>query len=1082
MENRKPFIIYKSSAGSGKTYTLTLEYLKLALAYPGAFKQILAVTFTNKATQEMKARILEYLQRLSEEVRAGEFLDEQLMQHLKVDEEELQKRAKDSLLDILHAYGDFAVSTIDSFFQKVVRAFAREMDLQAKFDVELDQNAVLDRLTDRVIEKVSEDTELKNWLVEYAKEQIQNGNSWDVRIGIRGLGSEIFQEKFKAHREAFQSALDQEDLIKNLKSYIYQEKNKLIELALSMREKANSIRESHGLAWTEFSGGGGTANFVVKLDRLGDKDRPFPEFTDKQLPKISGTEEWHTKTSRKKSEIVAAADGGLRDLILESIVYKRRWDTLQALLKNLNVYGIFRNLILELRELKDEEGILLISDVNDFLREITKDNEAPFIFEKIGNQYKHFLIDEFQDTSDFQWSSFKPLLVNSLASGHTNLLVGDVKQSIYRWRGGKLELLLKEVEDQIGEKYIDIKNLDVNYRSLPNIIDFNNGFFSVLPGYLQDLMMENHQVEAEDLLESAFEGVGQKVPEKKRSLPFQGFAQIEFEGKENRTSQYLEEEEEEDEGVLEYIPELVEKLQDKGYALRDMAFLVRKNSEGALIADRLMDHARANQGNGYSYDVISEESLFLEKSAAVKALISLLKYLRNQEDKVALKTTYYYYSLLKSLPYTHDLFELYSLPDELKEKHRLLEQEVALWLKEPLLELVEALVRFMELSDLDSDLAYISGFKEAVFDFVKNNRADLAGFLDWWELNKNKLTVKIPEDHNAMRILTIHKSKGLQFKAVLMPFLNWSILPPGNQAPVIWSPWEESDFRTVMPLTHTAGLVNTAFSELYSNEVRLAFLDTLNMLYVAFTRAEDFLWAHAEYKYNKDGVTNTKFTGGALFEVFSGDMTSSAFGDRGRWDEESSIFEYGSWPLAVKREQGMSKPPSKLRWLFSDWKTKLQTRNYAWDFGEEGLEDRSKRRLGVLVHEILEQSNSLSDALQVLRQFEFEGRFDQETAREVEEQLKSLFHLPEIQNWYSGVFSSFAEQGILLPGGEMKRPDRILMGENESIVLDFKTGRKKDEHIIQVREYIRLVGLITQKPVKGFVCYLEPTEIVEVYG
>lgn len=1082
MDSIKPFIIYKSSAGSGKTYTLTLEYLKLALKYPGAFKQILAVTFTNKATQEMKARILEFLERLSVEVRPDEFLDMELMKHLAIDEDGLKEKAHNTLLDILHSYGDFSVSTIDSFFQKVIRAFAREMDLQAKFDVELDQDAVLDRLVDRVVEKVSEDDNLKNWLVDYAKEQIQKGSSWDIRIGIKGLGREIFQEKFKAHREIFQATIEQDDLIRRLKAYVFQQRSKLVQLAKEMNKTANDIRMQFGLDWADFSGGRGNSNFVIRLDKLGFADDPFPFFTEKQLPKIERNDDWHTKTSKRKSDIISAAESGLRELIHQSIILRNRWNTLDTLLRNLNVYGVFRNLILELRDLKDEEGILLISDVNDFLKEITKDNEAPFIYEKIGNQYKHFLIDEFQDTSDFQWSSFKPLLVNSLASGNTNLLVGDVKQSIYRWRGGKLELLLKEVEDQIGDKMTVVKNLDVNYRSLPNVIDFNNTLFGGLPGFLQDVMAKDHLVDAEELLAFAFNEVQQKVPEKKRLLPFQGFVHLEFEEKESKRSGEEVEEEIEEEGVLDKLPGLVEQLQNKGYALKDIAFLVRKNQEGALIADTMMDYAREHPDNGYAYDVLSEESLFLEKSAAVKALISLLKYLRNREDIVALKTCYYYYALFQGLPYSHELFDLYSLPKDLQAKQTVLEALLDEWMKQPLLELIESLIQFLQLTDVGTDLAYISGFKESIFDFVKKNRADLSGFLDWWELNKNKQTVKIPEDHDAMRILTIHKSKGLQFKVVIMPFLNWTILPTGQKAPVLWSEWQEEQLKAVMPITHQKDLLNTAFSELYTQEVKLAYLDTLNMLYVAFTRAEEMFWGHADYKVNKDSIVSTASTGGVLYDLFSSEVLRDFYDSGAEWNEESKEFEYGAWPAVVQRESRSKAPMHELNWAVSDWKSKLKTKEYAWDFGQAGLQDRSQRKIGVLVHEILEQSNTLEDAVNKLKQYEFEGRFDAEVGAEVAQQLTDLFSHPKLQVWYSDVYQSFAEQGIILPGGGQRRPDRILLNEQEVIVLDFKTGEKKESHLIQIREYMALIRGITGREVKGFICYLEPTEIIEVYG
>jgi ATP-dependent exoDNAse (exonuclease V) beta subunit len=253
--DKKPFIIYKSSAGSGKTYTLTLEYLKLALAHPGAFRQILAVTFTNKATQEMKERILEFLERLSKEVKPGEFLDQELMVHLGIDAVELQKRSRNTLLDILHAYGYFAVSTIDSFFQRVIRSFAREMDLQAKFDLELDQDAVLERLVDRLVAKVAEDKSLRQWLVDYAEEQIVDGKSWDIRKGIKDLGKEIFQEKFKAYKEIFQESVGQEGFLVDFRKQIQIQKNQMMKTSEEMKAKAEEIRANFGLEWYDFKGG-----------------------------------------------------------------------------------------------------------------------------------------------------------------------------------------------------------------------------------------------------------------------------------------------------------------------------------------------------------------------------------------------------------------------------------------------------------------------------------------------------------------------------------------------------------------------------------------------------------------------------------------------------------------------------------------------------------------------------------------------------------------------------------------------------------------------------------------------------------
>ncbi len=1074
---QKSFIIYKSSAGSGKTYTLTLEYLKLALRYPGAYKQILAVTFTNKATQEMKERILEFLLRLSQEVRPIETLDQELMKSLGFDENQLKNAARNTLLDILHGYGYFAVSTIDSFFQKVIRSFAREMDLDAKFELELDQDAVLDRLVDRVIDLVSEVKNLRKWLVDYASEQIENEKSWDVRRAIKGLGKEIFKESFKVHQELFRKTIGEGGFLAEFSQVVQKQKAALIAEANEVKKEANEIRSRFGLEWCDFKGG--IRGFAGRFDKLGDKENPSPGLTEPMLRNLTEMNGWYSKTSPKIDQIEQAANAGLMDLIFKLPDLQTRGNTLNAISKNLNDFGVFKNLISELRELKSEEGILMISDVNDFLKRITQDSEAPFIYEKIGNQYRHFLIDEFQDTSDFQWSSFKPLLENSLASGHTNLIVGDVKQSIYRWRGGKLDLLLSEVEKQIHKEYQDIRNLQVNWRSLPNIIQFNNTLFSELGAFVESHMESKYRIDSESIIQNAFAEVIQSVPNSKNQLEFKGRVELEFSEKPSQTRN-VGEDEVDDPSVLDELPELVKQLQDKGYEPRDIAFLVRKNQQGADVADSLLTCDQENPESGYRFDVLSEESLFLTKSAAVKSIIAALQFMSNPADLVPLKTMWFYYAQIHGLGYDHELFDKRMIPKRLADKQEEFLGSIDKWLQFPLMELLEEVISFLGYFENESDLAYVSGLKEAVYDFVGKNRADLQGFLDWWELNSHKRTVKIPEDHNAMRILTIHKSKGLQFKVVIMPFLDWKIVPDGQQASILWSKYQVSDqLQTVLPITHQSKLADSAFSDIYTEEVKLSFLDSMNMLYVAFTRAEEAIFGFGSYKLSNGGI-NPNQTGNLLYDFFRG-FAQSKFGPDAVWDEEKSKFIFGTLNRRVSESKPKEVLESSLRWESGDWRDKLKTREFPWDFSEKGLQGREQRKLGLLVHEILENAQDLASAKLGLRELEFEGRIDAETKELVESELTELFSMPEFRQWYEGDYRVLAEQGILLPGGRQKRPDRILIGEKEALVIDFKTGDKKSTHHSQIKEYMRLVGGLTELPVKGYLCYVGPTEIVEIH-
>lgn len=1059
-----------------------MEYLKLALINPRqAFRQILAVTFTNKATQEMKERILEVLYRLSKEIREDEALDQELLKSLELNSMELQQRADETLRELLHGYGYFSVSTIDSFFQRVIRSFAREMDLQAKYDMELDTDSVLERLVDRLVERIPENPTLKKWLINFAGEQIQEGRSWDIRKGIKDLGRQIFTEGFKAYRQLFQEHIRQEGFFEDYRTYVRGEAQKLRMQAVQLRNQANQIRQKHGLEWTDFSGS--SRSFAKNFDRLGQDPDPFSDMNLEKVEKLQDVSTWYAKKSKQIPDIEQAFADGLGS-ILQSIPQKQyEWNTIFALQKNLNAFGVFKDLIFELRELKDEEGILLISDVNDFLKEITQDNEAPFVYEKIGNQYHHFLIDEFQDTSDFQWSSFKPLLENSLASGHKNLLVGDVKQSIYRWRGGKLELLLSEVQRQIPEAYIDVKTLDINWRSLPGIIRFNNSLFASLAPLMQEGMESYYSVDSQNILESAYADVTQEVPEHRKNAKFQGKVRFEFFDK-NESQKYPAgdedtEDEELDSDALARLPKLVMDLQDRGYQLKDIAFLVQKNNQGAQVADYLLDFGRKNRTLGYRFDVLSEESLFLDKSAAVKCLMAFLTYLNNPSDRVSQKTIWYYYALLHDIPYSHSLFWVDAMDGALQSKAHDLDRRRGQFLQLPLLELLEEGIQFLELTRNGQDLAYLSGFKEAVFDFVKKNRADLMGFLEWWEKNKKKRTVKIPENHDAMRILTIHKSKGLQFKVVILPYLEWKILKSSNLAHIVWSSHTlDSGQEFVVPLLHQSKLKNSAFEQVYADEVRLAYLDALNMLYVAFTRAEEVLWAYSIFTSKKDGKISPNSTGNILYQLLSSNFAEAEVGSS--FDRETHVLEIGEWGEQREKTKTQPNPAAELRWEAEAWRGKLKTKKMVWDFSESGNQARSQRKLGILIHELLAASRKLEDIQVGLQQYVFEGILDLPTAEEVEVQLLRLFENPQVKIWFDSSNQVLAEQGILLPGGLQKRPDRIILYEKEIHVVDFKTGEIRTSHQKQVQEYQDLVTQLTDLPVRGFLCYLEPTEIIEV--
>lgn len=1069
MITETPLQIYKSSAGSGKTYTLTTAYLKLALESPIAFRRILAVTFTNKATQEMKNRIINELKRLKQGVDGSETMDKELLEKWQLEPAELSKRAGEVLSAILHDFGSFSVSTIDSFFQKVIRAFAREIDLQAKFDVELDLDGVMARMVDRLMLRVADDPELHKWMVEFSISKITEGKSWDVRKSVEDLGKKIFLEDFKMVQKEVNDFLANPETFQKFKNFIFEQKQVIIDKTLELKSSAQIIRDKNGLVWEDFSGG--SRSFSRKFDQLGDKNEPVPILTDTQEKLLLGPEGWYTKTSQSKAAIESAYHEGLGEIMHQFAPMKKHWNTLDAISKNLYTFGLFSYLLRELKELKEEENMLLISETNDFLKSITSDNDAPFIYEKVGNRYQHFLLDEFQDTSGFQWASFRPLLLNTLSMGKTNLVVGDVKQSIYRWRGGEMRLLMEQVENDLGHFGLNVKKLDTNFRSLPNIVAFNNTLFSKLSKFLSDHLKSTLGDPSMEMIEQAYADILQNVAPKQKAKGINGKVKLTFIETDKETKY-------EDE-ILRLLPGQVEGLLDQGYQLKDIAILVRKNGQAAQIADAFMAYAEDNKGNNYRYDVLSDEALFLTKATVVKCLLAALQIINDAEDSLAEKTFWIQLARIRNISFDHVLFKQDSLPKAFQGLKEKLFSQLPAFRKLPLMDLLEALIDLIGLNEGTGELAYLSGFKEAVFDFIAKNRADIGGFLNWWEQQGYKRTVKIPEEFDAIRIQTIHKSKGLQYKVVLLPYLDWKLFDTGKEN-IIWTKydWDETLPPAIIPLTLRSQLLDSAFSAAYLEENLLHHLDSLNMLYVAFTRAEEVLLGMTPY--NKPGKTRKLTTVADLLREI---MNFKVQGDEllnfeRYYNKEKLEFDLGDWHQN-EAKKATDIPVQAMVWKYRPWEKSLKVKQVFGEF--EASEIVSKRAFGVLVHRIIEKSQTKMDFLLELQTMYFDGAVTDEEKQSLEVQFDKLCQNTTFNSWFDGSGKVLTEQGIFLPGGEFKRPDRIIYYPNGIEVVDFKTGEERASHKTQVLDYVALVKSIEkEKVVRGFICYIESGSIVKV--
>ena len=638
--------VYRASAGAGKTHKLTGEYLTLLFTGPGAFRRILAVTFTNKATDEMKTRIVDELYNLASG-RKSDYV-ELLTSTYSLTEDQVRKQAAKILIDILHDYSAFNISTIDRFFQQTMRAFTREIGLQGGYGIEMDQELVLTTAIDNLLSDLEkpESKDLLGWLLRFAEDKIENGGEWNLRKDIMALSREVFKESYKAFSEAVGRDIEDKKALDDYKNELYGIIRSVESSAKELGERGLAILNKYGLKVTDFKGG--SRSPLTLLDRLVQGEMKEPSATFIGL--ADNLDGCFTKTvSLGTRQIIGCAfEDGLNDCIKGIISLFNNltaYNTAREIVRYYYTLGILTDVSRQIAAYREEKNVMLIADTTELLNKVISGSDAPFIYEKTGTHVDHYMIDEFQDTSGMQWNNFRPLVEESLANGRANLIVGDVKQSIYRFRNSDWKLLDEQVRRDFEDEQVREDTLKDNWRSCRHIVEFNNGFFTTAPAILQDLY--NEALKTSSLNEeertafftkimTAYDKSIQRVPP-----PFQkkdGHVRIDF----------LSGDEDKDwkQEAMERLPATLERLQDSGYALKDIAILVRTNQEGALVADTLLAYKEEHPSDRYNYDIISDDALFVGSSPAVRFLIAVLRYLRNPEDRTNRKLAMYAYQVL----------------------------------------------------------------------------------------------------------------------------------------------------------------------------------------------------------------------------------------------------------------------------------------------------------------------------------------------------------------------------------------------------------------------------------------------------
>lgn len=1073
----KPFIIYRSSAGSGKTFTLALAYLKLALSQNGSYRSILAVTFTNKATKEMKSRIIEFLYDLSRG-KIGPVRNA-LLESTGLSDEELTFKAAALLSQILHGYAYFSVMTIDSFFQKVIRAFAREIGLHAGFMLELDQQKVLDEVVDELLQDIGkpEKTALTTWLTRFAEERVEEGKAWDFRNDIKELAIELLKENYKVQEEAYAGFRQPEADMPSIQQHLREIQTNFEQHLEKKGEEGLQRIAGAGLSVDDFAyKASGVAGYFSNI-----AERKSLEPGKRVRQALENPEGWTSKSSKMKGQIMAAVEGGLQDSLADAVAFydehHRAYYSAQQLQRFIYTYAILKDIEIKLNDYKRENDLMLISDASIFLKNIIGKDDTPFVYEKMGTYYQHFLIDEFQDTSGLQWNNFRPLIENSLDAGHTNLVVGDVKQAIYRWRGGDWQLLLEKIQQDISEWRTQVQNLNKNFRSKKNIIAFNNTLFHVLPALMEEEMLGRlTDISDRKLLEEllnkvrvirhAYADAYQYLPDHydTREL-WQGFVQIKLFSDDALTDASGEQTDWKDK-VREQLPSLVEQLQDQGYALRDIAFLVRNRKEGKLVADTLMNYKSEGKAkSGYEYEVISPEALFLESSLSVGLLIDILRFLDNPHHVLAKGNILYKYHKLNNATVSSDeLHQLFkaaahqekeeaentfynALPKDFAALHVYLN-------KLPLYELVENLISVFALNQ-GQELAYLQAFQDAVLEYTKSEKGDLDAFLAWWDDKGRQTSIQISEQVDAMRILTIHKAKGLQFKVVVLPYCDWSLDHNAFQQNIIWTYTEEQPFSEMglMPMKYSKALINTVFSRDYYDEMLKAHLDNLNLLYVATTRAEECLYAFAQPKLNKQGASMNSIANALYLGLTHNASDMQPQVDQEflslpkYWHEDSGTFTLGYEPWQEKISSTESQRVFLKHYPVERWRNRLMVRPVSRKFFVQDAEGKSMQmNISVLIKDVLGSMMKADELAGALQKVYFMRGLNAEQKHELQLAVRQALDVPELNIWFTHAYDKIVLQQPVYSGRQhFAVPERLMISGKKAVAVYFDVGGESHE-------------------------------------
>lgn len=1106
--------VYRASAGSGKTFTLAVEYISLLVKDPENYQHILAVTFTNKATQEMKMRILSQLYGIANSLQSSQQYFNKVKEKTNMPDAVIRNNARAALTLLIHRYNNFRILTIDAFFQQVLRNLAHELGQTANLRVDLNNEEITEKAVDQMIESLEKGQPVLQWISTYINNSIEDDNGWNIIGKIKTFGTNIFKDFYKAHEANLKEQLSNADDFKVYETTLRKRRN---DIRKTFNSKARSILNEIKNANLDIP-----SNYRSGLYKYL-TDSAIAPLTNKPLKAgvLKATESPQNWTSSKcakadKQQIQTLAAEVLSAQLSELIAYNNdNWNEFQSIqltLSHLSELRLLHAIADAVDNLTKDTNRFMLSNTQALLKELIADSDTPFIFERIGARLKHVMIDEFQDTSTIQWQNFQVLLANCMAQELSqNLIVGDIKQSVYRWRQGDWGIL-NNIEKSFAHQKIRLETLDYNYRSEKRIIDFNNAFWEQCVANTAKEVAQDDAEKAE-IVQKAYEDVAQKTHKTTEN----GFVKISL-----YPSKSMKE------AVLEELIETIKELFNNGYGGKNqskIAILVRSKSNIQDIVNALL------QSFGNEINIVSDEAFRLDVSLSVNIIVSAMHLLTHPDDVLTrgkLVKLYNQEVLKKPLTDTDLLVSINESNNidtkniDKKERRKLAtEQQMAklnsqlppeyvanreLLLGLPIVDLVDKLFMLFGLDQLEGQSSYICTLYDTLNDFLKDHTADIDDFINEWENSLSSKTIQTDEIEG-IRIMTIHKSKGLEFDNVIIPFCNWEMEKKGT----LWCETKNKpapyNKLPLLPIDFSRDkLIGTVFEDDYKEEHFQNIVDNLNLLYVAFTRASKnlFVFGLRQGKTTLDNIAKGTPPGNrsyaielALRQVSEQLQGSSlSFPD----DIGSEIhFEYGTLvPETHEKEHAAADNPFLIKpdkhivsiATYPQAATFKQS-NKSIEFVKGEDVDPSDRtryiKIGNVLHQLFSTIYTTADIPTRLNELEQQGIIynDEITSAQLRTRIEDAITNPQVQEWFSKRWQLYNECTILeynKDTNEMEehRPDRVMTDGKEFVVVDFKFGKEREEYKKQVQQYMEILIRMGHKKVSGYLWYVVKNNVVEV--